>query len=683
MLGTRDGDRQKWRGPSRGGRLLPIPCDPCGFGVAAAWSPPGHFESSSLPTNLNCEVSHTVFANRTFIRPLKSELRRQAESRQPARAIRSVGQRHSLLVASTIAAAAFSFPFLTGCGKSNPDSPPKAIEDADVTVNMPGAPASDSIDSPIMPPAIDIDEPPATELAITPEPMAQTDPPGANEPNEPVASSEPADPTPSADSPEPTSLVETESAAGDDEAQSAAGPEDYHDWPAPQLALVLTGNQGGYIEPCGCTGLENQKGGLARRMTFMRQLQDLGWEILPIDAGNQVRRFGRQAAIKFQTTAAGLEEMGYRAVGFGPNDLALGVGELIAAAATTDDPQDGLFVSANVTLVDPELTAQSKTIQVGGRKIGVTSAVDPASVKSDVGGEIEVEAVSDGIAKSLAALNADGADFRVLLFYGEEEAATAAVREVPGFDLVVVAGGLGEPLYRPQSIEGSETRMIVTGNKGMYAGVVALYPDQPLRYARVAMTHEFEDAPEMRRLMATYQNQLEAIGLSGLGLRPIPHPSDDSFVGTKACGECHTTALAIWENTPHAHATDSIANPGERGDVPRHFDPECISCHVTGWNAQNYYPYDSGYLSLEASSHLTGNGCENCHGPGAKHSAAEREGSGVSAQERDLLRLAIRLPLDKAKDTCLQCHDLDNSPDFHKDGAFEDYWAEVEHYGLD
>jgi len=31
----------------------------------------------------------------------------------------------------------------------------------------------------------------------------------------------------------------------------------------------------------------------------------------------------------------------------------------------------------------------------------------------------------------------------------------------------------------------------------------------------------------------------------------------------------------------------------------------------------------------------------------------------------------------------LECHDIDNSPDFHKEGAFDDYWAEVEHHGLD
>src|SRR5262245_30249499 len=36
----------------------------------------------------------------------------------------------------------------------------------------------------------------------------------------------------------------------------------FEGWPKPAVALVLTGQQLGYIEPCGCSGLENQKGGL-------------------------------------------------------------------------------------------------------------------------------------------------------------------------------------------------------------------------------------------------------------------------------------------------------------------------------------------------------------------------------------------------------------------------------------
>jgi hypothetical protein len=36
-----------------------------------------------------------------------------------------------------------------------------------------------------------------------------------------------------------------------------------------------------------------------------------------------------------------------------------------------------------------------------------------------------------------------------------------------------------------------------------------------------------------------------------------------------------------------------------------------------------------------------------------------------------------------AEKKCLECHDLDNSPDFHVKGAFEKYWKQVEHKGKD
>lgn len=460
------------------------------------------------------------------------------------------------------------------------------------------------------------------------------------------------------------------------------GPEKWESWPKPQTVLFVTGNQHGYIEPCGCTGLENQKGGLARRFTLMSQLAQRGWPLVPIDAGNQVRRTGRQAEVKFQTAAAGLSEMDYAAVGFGPDDLRLGVGELIAVAAV-DDPAEGRFVSANVVLIDPSLMAQAKVVESGGRRVGITSVLDPESLAGAQSDEIQVAGIDGKMAEALNLLTANGSNFNVLMFFGDEDAAAKAVRARPGFDLVVVAGGVGEPTYQAEKIDGSETRMIVTGNKGMYTGLVGLYPDETFRYARVALTHEFADAPEMRRLMATYQRQLESLGLSGLGLKPVAHPSGEKFIGSSACGECHKTAFEIWENSAHALATEHIVHPGERGDVSRHFDPECISCHVTGWNAQNYYPYETGYASLEVSSHLLGNGCENCHGPGASHAAAESESAGVSEAARDALREAMRLPLEKAKDRCMECHDLDNSPDFHKEDAFDDYWAEVEHYGKD
>ena len=33
----------------------------------------------------------------------------------------------------------------------------------------------------------------------------------------------------------------------------------FTDWPTPRAVLVITGELDGYIEPCGCTGKENQR----------------------------------------------------------------------------------------------------------------------------------------------------------------------------------------------------------------------------------------------------------------------------------------------------------------------------------------------------------------------------------------------------------------------------------------
>ena len=121
----------------------------------------------------------------------------------------------------------------------------------------------------------------------------------------------------------------------------------------------------------------------------------------------------------------------------------------------------------------------------------------------------------------------------------------------------------------------------------------------------------------------------------------------------------------------------------DRGAIARHYDPECISCHVTGWNAQGFYPYETGFINEKKHVDLHGNGCENCHGPGSQHVDAE-EGN-IEADD-DMLakfRQEMVLTLDKAEQKCLECHDLDNDPNFLKEGAFERYWPKVEHKGKD
>ncbi|NIP84799.1 MAG: hypothetical protein GTO03_04275, partial [Planctomycetales bacterium] len=104
----------------------------------------------------------------------------------------------------------------------------------------------------------------------------------------------------------------------------------FQNWPRPKLALLFSAKLDGYIEPCGCTGLENQKGGLSRRHSLILQLEKQGWTLLNLDAGGIVRRLGPQAAIKYQRAIDALKTMNYRAVGFGIRELTLPTEELLA-----------------------------------------------------------------------------------------------------------------------------------------------------------------------------------------------------------------------------------------------------------------------------------------------------------------------------------------------------------------
>ena len=456
-------------------------------------------------------------------------------------------------------------------------------------------------------------------------------------------------------------------------------------WEKPDLALFITGRQHGYIEPCGCTGLDRAKGGISRRHNLLRQLQDRGWNIVCVDVGNQVRRVGRQAEIKFQTTARLLRMMGYAAIGFGPDDLKLSSTELLSAVledATGESP----FVSANASLFG-ELPAKHTVAQVGSMRVGITSVIGKNAAAETTSEDLTVGDIFTTLKPVVIELQQENCDKLVLLAHCTLEETTELAKQFPMFDVIVTAGGAGEPTLEPATVAGSAAQIVQAGTKGIYVGVIGFYDDaeQPVRYDRITLDNQFGDSEEVLEAFALYQQQLRDAGLEGLGLRAIRHPrstkeSPRTFVGHEVCGDCHTTAYEIFESSPHFHATKSIAEPTERSNIKRHYDPECLSCHVTGWNPSGYFPYVSGYLDLEQSVALHTNGCENCHGPGSAHVAAENGDVEVSDEEQTKLREEMRLTLEEArKSKCYDCHDQDNSPDFD----FDTYWPEVEHIGTD
>ena len=246
----------------------------------------------------------------------------------------------------------------------------------------------------------------------------------------------------------------------------------------------------GYIEPCGCSGKENQKGGLSRRDNFLKKLRTDGWDVVPLDVGGQILRFGKQAELKFQATADALKTMKYRAVAFGADDLRLPAEALTAAAAETD-PGSSPFVGANVALFDfdQKLTPRFRIITAGKQKFGVTAILGDSYQKSLASEELKFKPAAAALKEVLPELKAAHCDHLILLANATIEETTALAKQFPEFELVVTSGGAAEPPREPQTIEGTQTRLIEVGQKGMYANVIGLSgdPHQPFLFRKVAL----------------------------------------------------------------------------------------------------------------------------------------------------------------------------------------------------
>jgi hypothetical protein len=450
-------------------------------------------------------------------------------------------------------------------------------------------------------------------------------------------------------------------------------------WPKPRLALVLTGCLDGYFEPCGCAGLDQMKGGLSRRCAMLDELREKGWPVVALDVGGLIKGFGKQTNLKFQTLLLAMQTMRYNAIGLGKGELKLTTGELLSYVGTTPGmPSPFPFVSANVGVfgLNENRPPATRVVKVGDLKIGVTSILGKTH-QAEVSGNNEIEMIDPNTAlkRVVPAFEKEPCRLLVLLAHASVEESKELAREFPQFQVVVTAGGAPEPPADRTVLAGGKQTLVEVGEKGMNAIVLGVFddPKQPVRYQRVILDSRYSAAPEIVKLMADYQNQLREEGLEKLGVGPIPHPQAKllgRYVGSKKCAEsCHEPSYEVWRKSKHAKAFDTLL----KASPPRDADPECIACHVTGWYAQGFSPYQGGFLSQEKTRHLIDVGCESCHGPGGAHCDAEMGSN--EALKLKLRKAAVVTKAEAEKRLCVTCHDLDNSPHFD----FATDWPLVEH----
>ena len=465
-------------------------------------------------------------------------------------------------------------------------------------------------------------------------------------------------------------------------------------WDRPAAALLLSGEQFGYLEPCGCS--LSQSGGVARRARLEAMLREKSWPVAGLDAGGTLKRDRTQDKLKFEAILSGLKQLNYAAVAAGAPELRLGPDYLLGQFTEGEGVAlGGLLLAANVVFFDsPDLGVPKpwRIVTVGDVKVGVTAVLGPKAAAevapSGVQTNITVTPAADALHKVLPLLKAEQPAFLVLLSHGTTDDARLLAGMFPDFQIVLTTGGAEEPPDKPERI--GETLLLEVGHKGKHVGVLGYYPNaaQKFRWEVVDLDMaRFTNDPRMDQLMKDYQQQLRDQQIAESDEIVTAHPSGRTYIGAEKCGECHKNAYKTWKETRHAQAFHGLEIgrkvPGtdkyQENWVSRIYDPECLCCHVTGWDPQEVRRYDSGYFNVQTTPHLQGQQCENCHGPGSHHAELEwrlKESRGQPDDAVIAARKDVKLfEATAEKQVCIKCHDADNSPAFQ----FAEYWKKIKH----
>jgi hypothetical protein len=462
---------------------------------------------------------------------------------------------------------------------------------------------------------------------------------------------------------------------------ASGGSQPFAGWPVPAAALVISGEQFGYLEPCGCT--EGQLGGLKRRYELVERLRtQQKWPLALVDLGSLLKdpagaRGGfEESKLKFDVALKALALMKYDALALSVEDLKIGTDEALVRGMNTLGDRTRL-VCANIVAAPgfEAVLRPSLKVAAGPIAIGITAVIDPETLRRlpDPSRSTllpEVKGPEEVLPGVLAGLEKE-TQFQVLMVQGPPELARTLGEKFPGFD-VVVGTSQFDPEADAERLNGGKTLLVAIGQKGKYAGVIGLYqdPKEPLRYQRVTLGNKYNGpAQPMRDLIEDeFQAMLKTAGVvENFPRRDFVGGAEGArFIGVEACRSCHPGTAAKWATTKHARAFDDIVNDPKGVRSDHQYDAECVSCHTTG------FEYTSGWKSAAATPYLKGNQCENCHGPGSKH-----------AEEPDnaAIRKTIALNAANAQSNrfCLRCHDEDNSPHFD----FNTYWSQIAHKGLD
>ena len=423
--------------------------------------------------------------------------------------------------------------------------------------------------------------------------------------------------------------------------------------------LIFSGDLRGEIKPCGCAE-EGDMGGLPRRHTYFKQQKSKYSNLFYFDLGNNFPLPSEQGDLKIKLIQSAIKKLTPEVVLVGPNEWLNGLKLL--------DPKIPYLLSNQGEDLN---YLQSKNIKKGGKEITIFGYLSPTLVyqnKNDVPLVFDVN--NKLIRNWRKKLKTESKGLKILLFRGNSKE-LEKFGDSGVFDLIIIGSNNDDELNQilRMKTKSGYFPMIPTKGQGILTGKMndewRLVPTNNLKVpANLSLTwlrKNYEDSKELDEMFKDYNSAVKDLFFSKLD-RMENKRKESVFVGDEVCIVCHQNSVKVWKESRHSKAFLTLEKN------KKHFDPECLECHVVGLNPLEISQEDSikhefegaiGFLSPQITPHLMNVQCENCHGPARSHIANSK----------------IHPPIQNPKSTCVSCHHGSHSPMFE----FESYWEKIKH----
>lgn len=425
--------------------------------------------------------------------------------------------------------------------------------------------------------------------------------------------------------------------------------------PEETLLVLYTGSTHGHLEPCGC--FIGQSGGLPRRATAIASLRATGLSPLLVDLGGILPTQDSKMSNRSMTTAPIAETEKQHPLDQLRTQKVLDAMQVLKYDAIVPDKADLKF---GEDFLKDTLAHQPFPI--------LTPAVDgldgnTQSVLTRTLGDKKVAVFGlsslwfeDTLLDQILPEIQDQYDLLVLLSNLPPEINRKIASNYPSVS-AILSHGTGD------TERVGNVLLAYSGTNGETLGALLLNVEDSLGVSaqQIALTEDVKDDTDIRELLQDFYTQvatdpqLQAGGERLFDHEALEQDARSAYVGSKACATCHQKEFDQWAHTSHATALNTLLTVGKQ------FYPECVTCHVTG------FQYETGYqIGNSETEHLADVGCETCHGPGKQHITTP---------------LTTNIRGEVENQVCMECHTATHSPGF--DEIIEYVRLEVDHSRTD